>query len=67
MNGIQCYDCGKFIAFKDFDDGRVGWVKELFLGDFLDPPELVPICPKCVEKANNVEKYYSMDYEAVPD
>jgi hypothetical protein len=56
MNGIKCYYCGKFIAFKDFEGGNVQYVPEFYCGASLYPPENVPICPNCVEKETNVEE-----------
>ncbi len=64
MNGIKCYECGRFIAFKDFDDDRVKWVESFNLGDWYAPPEQEPICPKCLEKVDcNVEKNPSVGNE----
>lgn len=50
MNGIKCGDCGKFIAFKDFEESKVRYRESFYYGDWLDPPELEPICSKCVER-----------------
>ncbi len=64
MNGIKCYECGRFIAFKDFEDDKVRYVDGFYNGDWFDPPEREPVCPKCSKKVDyNVEKNPSGDHE----
>ena len=48
--GIPCGDCGRFIAYRDFDEGRVKWEDDFYMGDWLDPPDRHPVCPRCQEK-----------------
>jgi hypothetical protein len=44
---LKCHWCGRFIA-----DADLAW-EEPYVSDLavrLEPPELVPICPRCSDK-----------------
>ena len=52
---IKCYLCGRFIGFKDFDEGRTGYTMAEYGVRTIDSPkgeplEPEPICPRCKDE-----------------
>ena len=48
---IQCYYCGRFMAYKDFEEGKTTEVEAWDRWD--EPPEWAPVHKWCVE--NQIE------------
>ena len=48
----RCYHCGKFIAYADFESGKVVWVDEWVtnLSIRMDPPERFPVHVGCKDE-----------------
>jgi len=46
---IKCVICGRFMSYKDFEEGKTRMVWETYYTDGYDPPEYGPAHEKCAE------------------
>ena len=44
---IKCYKCGRFISYKDFEDGLTSTHYPYVGGLAVEPSDPEPVCKKC--------------------